>query len=770
MEDRNEGIISFNEMSNELLQTFNPNNAKEQAKEMIANLLLMTGVPFFMERLKEKLPAELFGKLKDIVDDPKNIAKNATKVAGELFNDKIIQPLKGQLLKQMDDYIPALKQLNDIDLSKLSLKDVQDLFTKQLIQKMKANLPPEIASKLPENFTQEDILNSLKDLSKDQALKFAKDNLPPEAYNMLEQNQDIVTDPTKLSNFMKGKFDEVSSKLSDTVSEFKSQAYSRLNEIKNSIKDEIDKNVQPFKDKIEELKKTKQTLQDQLQAGKEDIDARYNELSDRLRKMKANNPDYTSEDIQPFRDARDALKLEADNLKAKTTQDLNDIDSQITDNTSTIDDITNNLVQKAYNFRQTLTSSANKVADKGKEAFQKGMQKGQELQQKLEQTTQDAKDTANALEAEAKGITKKAVDNIKKPMTFLDEQLAKQKQAPKSRPFVPDEEEVTTEPSEGLFSRVKSFFGIKKTPTEPLLTADKPSVQYSMGSPDELETSFSERAYTTPNNKLLLRYRAMENSDITLDDNNSVRFAEYKAKPRMTARERRLQRAQEAPEEEPPKPAPKPKPVVETQPEQTTFKLNEPQFNPEAQARAQRIRVETGEQGTRIQEPQQVLPTEPKPQQPLPTPQQQPPVSEIEPAPAPQAPKPPAPQAPTEPQLGTQPPKPTTTAPTVELAEGQEAGEGIGQTFGSSVEKLASFVQGAASKGAEVLNTAKQGVTKAIIGGLDEAAAGTEEVPVLDVVMDLAGLFGTIFGAKALMKQNQGPPPMEAGESYEPDL
>lgn len=743
MEDSNQGLVNFNEMTNELLQTFDPNTAKEQSKELAANLLLMIGVPFFLERLKDKLPEDLFTKLSELAKDPENFGTNSLKLAKELFDEKIVQPLKGQLLKQMDEYIPALKNLSDIDLSKLSVKDVQDLFTKQLIQKMKDNLPPEIASKLPENFTQEDILNSLKDLSKDQALKFAKDNLPPEAYNMLEQNQNLLTDPARLSDFMKGKFDEASSKLSDTVSQFKSEAYSRLNEIKNSIKDEIDKNVQPFKDKIEELKKTKQTLQDQLQEGKQSIQDRYDDLAERLRQMKANNPDYTSEDIQPFRDARDALKVEADNLKAKSTQDLSDIDAQINDNNSTIDDITNNLVQKAYNLRNTLTSGVDTFTQNAKAKFQQGIQKGQELQQKAEQTVQDTKDTANELEAEARGVTKKAVENIKKTQ----------------RAFIPEEEETgeITQP-ESVFNRVKSFFGIKKTPTEPVLTADKPSVQYSMGSPDELETSFSERALSTPNNKLLLRYRAMENSDVTLDDNNSVRFAEYKAKPRMTARERRLQRAQEAPEEEAPKPAPKPKPVVDTEPEQTTFKLN-PQFDPEAQARAQKLRVESGEQGTRIQEPQQVLPTQPKPQQTLP--------SEIEPAPQPpQAPKP---LAPTEqPQLGTEAPKPTTITPSTEL--GEQAGN-IGETLGSSIEKLASSVQQTASKATEGFNNIRQGLSKiTAVEGLDEAAAATEDVPVLDVVLDVAGLLGTIFGANALMKQKAPPTPMEAGESYEPDL
>jgi peptidoglycan hydrolase CwlO-like protein len=743
MENANQGLVNFDEMSRELLQTFNPDQAKSQAKEIGANLLLMIGVPFFLERLKDKLPEDIFTKISELAKDPETFGKNSLKLAQELFNEKIVQPLKGQLLQQMDEYIPALKNLSDMDLSKLSIKDVQDLFTKQLIQKMKANLPPEIANKLPENFTQEDILNSLKDLSKDQALKFAKDNLPPEAYDMLEKNQNILTDPAKLSEFMKGKFDEASSKISDTVSQFKSEAYSRINDIKESIKGEIDKNIQPFKDKIDELKATKNSLQDQLQASKDDINSRYEDIADRLRQMKANNPDYTAEDIQPFRDARDALREEANNIKAKSAQDISDIDSQIADNNSSIEDITNNLVQKVYNLRNSASSAVDRFSQNVKQKMQQGAEKAQEFQQKAEQTVQDVKDGADALEAEARQTTTNAVKSIQKPMTFLDEQNEKRIATRQpTRAFTPDEGETIDEPSEGLFSRIGSFLGFKKTPTTPLLDRQQPSIQ--MSSPDELETSFSERALGTSNNKFLLRYRAMENtSDITLDNTGPVRIGPYKPAPRQTRAERRLARKQaEAQQEEEP---------------ETTFKLNVGEISEEPNLRPSQV-VRTAPE---FQSSQQQLPRAE--------------ISEIEAAPPVQTPKPPmqsaTQQAPTEPQLTSSEAPKASTLPTEQSSLGETSGESLGETFGSSIEKLSSNIQNVATKTESTFNNIRQGISKATgLETLDETAAATEEVPVLDVVMDLAGLFGTIFGAKSLMSEKAPPPPIAEGQSYEPDL
>jgi len=725
MENISQGLTNFDEMSRELLSNFNPDSAKQQSKEMIANLLLMMGVPFFLERLKDKLPADILTKLTEFTKDPQSFGKNSLKLAQELFNEKIVQPLKGELLGEMDKYIPALKNLSDIDLSKLSVKDVQDLFQKQLIQKLRNNLPPEIADRLPENFTQEDILNSLKNLSKDQALKFAKDNLPPEAYNMLEQNEQILTDPARLSEFMKGKFDEASSKISDTVSEFKNQAYSRLNEIKNSIKDEIDKNVQPFKDKINELKQTKQNLQDQLQAGKDDIQSRYNDVADRLRQLKADNPDYTAQDIQPFRDARDALKTEAENLKTKSLQDLNDVDSQITDNTSTIDDITNNLVQKAYNLKNTITSGIQNFTEKGKEALQQGIQKGQEFRQQGEATINDVTQQAQELEGELRNTATKAISTVKT----------------QAKSFTPQEPEVE-EPSEGVFSRISSFMGFKKTPTQSILDRTQPTIQ--MSSPDELESSYSERALDTSNNRMLLRYRATELGDVTLDE-TGPRISGYRPAPRQSFRERRTMREQQAREDA----------------RQQARQQVEPETQPEIQPQGES--VVSVEPNVR---PSQVIREAPE----FSTPQQQLPraqiASEIEPAPVQPTTttaQPTTAPTPTEPQLASGEAPSATTLQSGQLGETSTQNLGEGE---SALNKLASNLMKAPSKAP----TPASGEVEAGVEALDETAVATEEIPVLDVVMDVAGLFGTIFGAKSLMGESTPKQPLAEGTSYEPDL
>lgn len=763
MENINEGLTSFNEMSAELLNTFNPDTAKQQAKEMAANLLLMIGTPFFLERLKSKLPENLFTKLQEILKDPEAFGKNSLKIAKELFDEKIVQPLKGELLKQMDDYIPALKNLSDIDLSKLSVNDIQNLFTKQLIQKMRDKLPAEIADRLPENFTQDDILNSLKDIGADKALEFAKANLPSEAYDILEANKNLIKDPARIADYMKAKFDQAKLNLSDKVSEFKSEAYTRLNEIKQNIKDEIDRNVQPFKDKIEQLKSAKQDLQDRLTQGKEDIQNRYDDLSERLRQMKETKPDYTSEDIQPFRDARDALRTEAENLKAKSSSDISDIESQITDNNSSIDDITNKLVQKTYNLRNTITGKANEFKANAETRLNEATAKAQQLKQEAETKINDTIDAA-------KSETAKLTD--KTPLTILEQNVKKTQEELKRKPtsFTPDETETSEEPT-GVFDRITSFFKPKQA-TTPKLTTQKQILEQdpeadpsrlAFVSPDEPEASFSEHALNMVNkNPALQVYYGAEgqtSADLTADTSNKIVIKGYRSQPKQSMR-------------------------TKTQPK------TEPEFQAEEQMKAQQIRA------TGAQKPQQVLP---KKQQPLydddelqamrdefktldggaRSPMAENRYQELKQILQPEQPTPPVPQPPqpTQPTPPAQPPKPEqaptqTKAPEAQLGEQETAqlGEQVAtEDLGSPLEQLAKGVASIASKAKQVGSTVQK-TTETVASTLDETAAATEEVPVLDVVMDLAGLFGTIFGAKALMKQKAPPPPMAVGETFEPDL
>jgi hypothetical protein len=78
-------------------------------------------------------------------------------------------------------------------------------------------------------------------------------------------------------------------------------------------------------------------------------------------------------------------------------------------------------------------------------------------------------------------------------------------------------------------------------------------------------------------------------------------------------------------------------------------------------------------------------------------------------------------------------------------------------------EELATKTESLIQKGTSIANKVTE--------GLDTAAAATEEVPVLDIVMNVAGLLGSIFGGKALMGDaDKETTPIVSGSSYEPNL
>ena len=102
------------------------------------------------------------------------------------------------------------------------------------------------------------------------------------------------------------------------------------------------------------------------------------------------------------------------------------------------------------------------------------------------------------------------------------------------------------------------------------------------------------------------------------------------------------------------------------------------------------------------------------------------------------------PKVPSQEQLAEQPKAPVEEPP---LASGE--GENIGEQTAKVIGK-----EGADEAGD-------------IIGG---TIAATQEIPVLDVLVDLGGLLGSIFGAKALMGGKTPPQPIVSGSAYEPNL
>jgi hypothetical protein len=111
-----------------------------------------------------------------------------------------------------------------------------------------------------------------------------------------------------------------------------------------------------------------------------------------------------------------------------------------------------------------------------------------------------------------------------------------------------------------------------------------------------------------------------------------------------------------------------------------------------------------------------------------------------------------------------QEPIPTQTmAPTATQAQSQAIAE----------EPLAAPFEPEAEVAPEIAQTAEKSTTSVLskVGSaLEETAAATEEVPVLDILTDIGGLLGSIFGAKALMGGEPSGPPIVSGSSYEPNL
>jgi len=365
-EQADQGIMSFNELQNQLTESLNPESVKQQAKEVIANMLLMMAVPYFAGRLKNALPDDVFNKIKNFLDDGNFNFKDALTFSKQLFEEKILNPLKNELVSELKGYIPELK---DIDLTKTSLSDLQNFFTKNIIAKMKSKLPPEIADKLPENFTQEDILNSVKSLTKEQAMNFAKKNLPEDVYKELQQNQDLIDNPSKISDFIKQKISDTQDTITEKISQYKDIAQQRFNEIKQQIQDKIDENIKPFQDKIQQLNQAKEDLMSKWEDGINDIKTKLDDYQTRLADFKEKFPDFTNEQIKPFQDEYLSLKKQAETLDTNYYKQDGDLESQISNAQAKIEDITNQLVQKAQNVQDNVLGKAQEVRAQAEETL-----------------------------------------------------------------------------------------------------------------------------------------------------------------------------------------------------------------------------------------------------------------------------------------------------------------------------------------------------------------------------------------------------------------
>lgn len=729
--ETDQALTSFNEFQNQLASTLNPAFIHQKTKDLVGNMLLMFGVPFFLGRLEKHLGAETVAKIKELIADPKNIVNNTQKFAKEIFEDKVLNPVKQQLLDEASKYIPGLK---NIDLENATLTDLQNAFKQSVLTKMKSNLPAEIADKLPENFTREDILNSLKDIGSDQALAFAKKNLSDEAYQQLAANKDLIRDPAKIGDFMRDKLNNVEQSFSAKVDEAKQFAQAKIKETADTLSTKFDEHIQPFKKSVDDLKAARDNLASKFEDTKQELNSRLDDAVQAVRDFKANNPGYSQEDIEPLTRAVKNIKEEAKSARtAFETQD-GDLADQLTQAQSALESKTSEVLNTLSNIKTNATAAADKAITTTKDKLTQAAQDGQDFIKKtgakLEQTSEElGQTTENAIE-EGTGFFQRLKTGASNIVS-------------------------------NIRAKASSFIN----PTTPEPTPADGGHGYSMVEPDQLEAGFSEKALKSPaigKSKLLTDYYATELDDPKL----LLRPTEPVAKPPAPA------------------PAPKPKPKLRsTEPEFTDQEaaqkalasgatdrpievLPKPPKAPEISGRPTKMkRAPKQEEKSIFDDDYELPPMRPK----APVPAQEAPstiiqrTEEMAVAQQQEAPKPPEPSM--EPETA---PKPTTTESTPDLPEFEglspapapttDAGETVAAQTGQQLEQKAA---GAAAKEATGATVAE---------GLDTAAAATEEVPVLDVVMDVAGLIGSIFGGGSLMHDKPPPTPIATGSSFEPGL
>lgn len=696
-------LINFNDIQQNLAETFNPQTAKEKVKEIVSNMLLFMAVPFFAERLKSKIPEEAFTKIMNLLKDPDNLGKNSLEFAKQIFKDKFLEPIKNELLDKVGEEIPELR---GIDLTKTSLGDIQNTITKSVITKMKANLPPEIADNLPENFSREDILTAVKGLAQDKALAFAKNNLPPEAYAELERNQDILRDPAKISDFVKGKLNDVQTQVEDNFNKVKGQVEGRIKEVKDAIKGKIDEATTEARGKIDQIKQAQSDARKTWNDTKSEFNERFKTAQNKLDEFKSNNPTANADDLKPFEDELNNIKSTAQDAKQSFFNGQDDLSTQLEDAQGQVEQITRNLVQKVGNVRATITQRAEEIAQRGQQQFEDTKAVAQEIQQEADTATQRVL-AQPEVRAVASGRVFQASEGGEETPNLFD----------RASSFIGEKA-----------SQFKQFIGKlgQQTPRQVEDGNIQYESKYTMLQADEPETSFSENAMTgVMKNPSLATYYGTENTpaDQLIDSGNKTRILSYK------------------PTSKPAKAPTQQKPAQPEQPEQ-------PEFTQEEIRSAEQARL-SGQTSA----PQKVLPTIQQEQ--MATPPE--PVEETAPKPTTVE----APQQPEPTQLGEQgevpAPKPAPESQGKPIPAEAEGDDDLGQMLGTK----------ALGEDAVVATTEGGEAGEGVIAGL---MAGLSEVPILGALVDIGGILGSIFGAKALMKTSAPKPPIVAGSSYEPNL
>ena len=819
-----QGIGTFDEFRNQLAQTLNPNMAKEQTKQLIGNILLMFGVQFFLNRLEKHLDKETVEKIKEIIKDPSNAVNKTKELATQLFKDKVLEPVKTQVLNEASKYVPELR---NIDFENASLEDVTNAFQKSVISKMKENLPAEIADKLPENFTREDILNSIKDIGSDQALAFAKKQLPPEVYSKLEANKELIRDPAKIGGFIRENIDNAQESIKIGVNKAKEAVQAKVNEATQALSNKFEEQVKPFKDAVENLKTQKASLADKWQEAQNELNGRFETARQVYKDYVAANPGASEEDLAPLRNAWKNVRQEARDQRTAFQTGSSDLDEQINNAQQLFESKSNELLETFSNLKNTATERVNAMVSQGKQAFDDTVsnvkQTGQKLaepilnaKQEAQKTAADLESSAKATIAEGEGMLSSVKKGASKFMGGVREKLSSFVNPTSSEPTpatgghgysLLDPLELTEGYTEQAISKVsrnpvlQSFFGSELDKPETILAPKQKITKITAPADPERDAITSKIAKLEGARSPMAEqeYQGLKTRLTEIDKPPTTRRPKLRStQPQFTDQEeaqRTFASGGTKPVEVLPKipkagpgdePAAKPSAVASvsesiadvagtlaegSQVAGLAGAIKSKSKSGIAQSatglaatEAQKLEGPVGVAGELVGEGLGLAGLGEAIK------------SKNKGAIAQAATQ----QGLTEAQRAAQfASKPSEIEPAPPGATPETAPIATKATTTSTLSPEAAAQTGgeeaAAQTEEQVAKTAASQVAKtageeAAVEGLDTAAAATSEIPVLGTIIDVAGLLGSIFGAGALMKTSPPPTPIMTGSSYEPGL
>jgi hypothetical protein len=708
--ETDQALSQYNDFTNNLAQTLNPSFIRQKTKDLVGNMLLMFGVPFFLGRLEKHLGGETAGKIGELLKDPNNIVNNSKAFAQKLFTEKVLQPVKNQVLDEASKFVPELKNL---DLEKATLGDLQNAFKDSVLNKMKNNLPKEIADQLPENFTRDDILNSLKNIGSDQALNFAKKNLPAEAYQELENNRSLLTDPGKIADFMKNKLSDVEQGFGSKINDAKEFASQKLAEVKDTLSNQLDELTQPFKDKLNDLNSQRQALSDQYQNTINDLNDKFNNAKQALRDYKSNNPGAGEDELSPLNNAIKDIQQQARDARQGFNNTADDLDEQIQGAQSLLESKTSQALDSLTKLRNTATESAQNAIENTKQSLSDAIQ---EPMQSIQEAISQPLETLGGLGEEASGFMsgfRSFAQSLRtKATNFLNPTTPQPSIAEGGQGYsMVDPLELDGTWTEnalkmaGISSNpvLNSYFGSEAEGALSKASELVSNLVKKSASTIEKVSSVTKRPKITRNTDTEPQFLDQEEAQRVLSTGlRGARPIEVlprapSSAPQIARQE--AQAAQQAAERAQPTPQEPTQPTVE--PESAPVPEDLPMFEGLSEAPAQSIA----------------------------------PVSEGVSAPGASA---------------------SSLAPEAEQVLAKTAattGEDVGEQIASKVGQ-----------------TAAKTATSSALEGLDAAAGASEGIPILGTILDVAGLLGSIFGAGALMKDKAPAPPIVEGTSFEPGL